>query len=378
MAGDPDVTLVDCTLRDGEQAAGVAFPRENRLGLARLLARAGLRELEAGIPAMGREDIESFAELARELPGLRLIAWNRMDRADVDASFLAGARVVHASLPVSDIMLEKKLGWTRSRCLRATRDILGYCMDRGSETIVGAEDASRADPSFLEDFFAVAVEAGASRLRYADTVGRQDPFAAYKAMAALAPRYGALLEYHAHNDLGLATANALAAVEGGAKALSVTVGGMGERAGNAALEQVAAALPILRGLDSGVDLQLLPDLCDAFAEASGRPIPADRPIVGSAVFAHESGIHVDGLLKDPELYEFVRPAAFGRTRTFVPGIHSGAAALGHCARLLGRALPPDRVRSMRSRVRERWSRGAPSDPWRAFSELLDAEGCRFG
>ncbi len=371
MAGR--LTLIDCTLRDGEQAAGVAFPRARRLDLARMLVDAGLRELEAGIPAMGELDVESFAQLERELPGIRLIAWNRMDRTDIDASLRAGARTIHASLPVSDLMLGRKLGWTRSRCLRATREVLAYCADRGAQVSVGAEDASRADPAFVEDFFGVAAAAGAFRLRYADTVGRHDPFAAHRAMAALAPRFEAVVEYHAHNDLGLATANALAAVAGGATALSVTVGGLGERAGNAALEQVAAAAPLICGLETGIDLSQSARLCAAFAEASSRPIPVDRPVVGAAAFAHESGIHVDGLLKDPELYEFVRPEAFGLARSFVPGIHSGAAALGHCARLLGRSLPPDRVASVRARVGELWSTGAPADPWRAFTELLDRE-----
>ncbi len=374
----PRPIIVDCTLRDGEQAPGVAFALEDKLRIVRLLVGAGIRDIEAGIPAMGADEARVFTAVAdaaaTATDGLapRLIAWNRMRRGDAEASIRAGATTLHLSVPVSEFMLESKLHWSRHRALEETKATVTYCLDRGVEVIVGAEDASRADPAFLLDIFGVASDAGAFRVRYADTLGAQDPFQVKDALGTLVQRLGVQVEYHGHNDLGLAAANALAAFDAGA-AVSVTVNGLGERAGNAPLEQVASMLSLLRHSDAGIDLLRLPSLAAAVAAASARPIPADRPLTGSAVFSHESGIHVDGLLKDPTTYEFVQPSMVGRQRSFVPGRHSGRTALRLCASLLGHDLVDEALEVLRDKVAHRWAAGAPSDPWRAFAELLDSE-----
>lgn len=240
--------LVDLTLRDGEQAAGVSFPRGRRLELARALAEAGLQEIEAGIPAMGAESEEDFALIARELPHLRLIAWNRIKKSDIEASARANARTAHLCLPASDRMLRVKLGWEREQALDELSGALEYCSLLGLEAFVGAEDASRAAPDFLMRVFKTAIAEGATRLRYADTLGIQDPFVVRDTIRRLVQELGVPIEYHSHNDLGLATANAIAALGAGAMA-SVTVGGLGERAGNASLEQVACASALQAGAD---------------------------------------------------------------------------------------------------------------------------------
>jgi homocitrate synthase NifV len=369
MADKGSARIVDLTLRDGEQAAGVCFPRARRLELASALAEAGIREIEAGIPAAGQESEADFALLAHELPQLRLIAWNRTRRSDIEASARANARTAHLCLPASDRMLRLKLGWDRERALDELSGALELCGRLGLEAIVGAEDASRSDPDFLMNVFKTAVAGGAVRLRYADTLGIQEPFAVHEIMHCLVRSLGVPVEYHGHNDLGLASANALAALRAGAMA-SVTVGGLGERAGNASLEQVACASALQDGDDLGVALGRLMALNELVAELSARPIPRDKPLVGELVFAHESGIHVDGLLKEPGLYEFVSPALVGRSRFFVPGAHSGSKALKHCARSLGYDIDGPELSRLTSIVRAEWSRGAPLDPWKTFSEIL--------
>jgi homocitrate synthase NifV len=361
--------IVDLTLRDGEQAAGIAFPRERRVDIARAVYDVGIHDLEAGIPAMGKDAEEDFLALAKALPQARLIAWNRCSVADVEASARAGASTVHVSVPVSEILLEKKLGWNLQRALDELGSVLAYSSRLGLETIVGAEDASRADIPALLSLYDAAVKGGAIRLRYADTLGVEEPFIVREVIQTLVRRFSVPIEYHAHNDLGLATANAISAMKAGAMA-SVTVLGMGERAGNASLEQVACASKLLFDLDSGVDLGALSALADLVSGLSGQPIPRDKPLVGSGVFSHESGIHVDGLLKSPQTYEFVRPALVGRRRSVVPGRHSGKRALRYCAQVLGYELEDDEVARLASIVRERWEYGAPSDPWRFLSLIL--------
>jgi homocitrate synthase NifV len=369
MNGKAPVRIIDLTLRDGEQAAGLCFPRARRIDIARALGDIGIREIEAGIPAMSREAEVDFSAIAEALPDMRIIAWNRVRVGDVEASARAGARSVHIALPASDVMLRLKLGWERERALDELRCVLARCRELSLEAVVGAEDASRADIGFLCRVYETAVDSGAIRLRYADTLGAEDPFTVLNVMRYLSSMFEVPIEYHAHNDFGLATANALAALQGGAWA-SVTVGGVGERAGNASLEQVACSSAFLFKDDLGIDLKRLKEIGDLVSSLSGRPIPPDKPIVGSMVFSHESGIHVDALLKDPSLYEYLRPELVGRERSFVPGIHSGRKALRHCARSLGFELDEPRLERLALLVREHWSDGAPSDPWEAFSGLL--------
>ena len=329
------VKFCDTTLRDGEQAPAVAFTAEEKLAIARALDAVGVQRIEAGAPVMGGYEIAALRRIAEAGLSAEVVGWCRADPRDLDAAAAAGLASVHLTIPVSDLHLARKLGrdraWARTRIL----DCLAGALDRGLRVSVGMEDASRADDAFVVDLAAELAGAGVRHLRWADTVGVLEPFTAVQRLSRLVAAVPVEWEIHAHDDFGLATANTLAALRAGFGWASTTVAGLGERAGNAPLEEVAMAVRHLLGRPVGLDTTAFRSLARLVATAARRPVPAGKAVVGRWVFAHESGVHADGVLKSPDLYEPFDPAEVGARRQLVVGKHAGRAVLRHALRSNG-------------------------------------------
>jgi 2-isopropylmalate synthase len=355
MAGDR-VLIFDTTLRDGEQSPGCSMNLNEKLTLARQLARLGVDIIEAGFPIASEGDLESVKAIAREVREPVICALARTSRADIEHAQEALAPAarprIHTFIATSDIHLEHKLRMTRAQVLeevdRAVRQARGHVDD----VEFSAEDATRSDWDFLVQVFGVAVEAGARTLNVPDTVGYTTPSEYFELIQFLRAQVpGAdevVFSLHCHDDLGLAVANSLAAIRAGARQVECTVNGIGERAGNTAMEEVVMALKTRRdvfgGADTGIVTAEIYPTSRLLSSIIGVPVQPNKAIVGDNAFAHEAGIHQDGVLKNKMTYEIMTPQSIGRpSNELVLGKHSGRHAFRDRLRELGFELDGDEL-----------------------------------
>jgi len=322
-----NIKIVDTTLRDGEQTAGVVFANREKVRIARLLDEVGVHQIEAGIPVMGGDEKQAIKEIVKLGLKASIMGWNRAVVKDIEQSVDCGVDAVAISISTSDIHIEHKLQTTREWVMESMVKAVEFATKEGLYISVNAEDASRTDMDFLVQFATQAKNSGAHRVRYCDTIGILDPFTTYERIKTLRDRVGIDIEMHTHNDFGMATANALAGVKAGATHVGVTMIGLGERAGNAALEEVVMALKHIDGVDLGFKTEMFRGFAEYVSLASGRELPTWKAIVGSNMFAHESGIHADGAIKNPKTYEVFTPEEVGLERQIVIGKHSGSKSL---------------------------------------------------
>lgn len=318
-----NVEIIDTTLRDGEQAPGVCFTSGEKLVIAEKLISLGIDEIEAGIPAMGRNEFDFISTLASFSNGSRISAWSRLVLSDVKEVLRTGADTVHISIPVSSYHLPYQLGsWDKLKI--QLNEVLSYAQDHFKRVSIGLQDSFRTDRDRLLELCSLAEERKLYRVRFSDTVGNAFPDRVKELITYAKTLYSGVIDFHGHNDLGLAAANSLAALESGADSINVTVNGIGERAGNAALEQMAFIINQHPLLNSKLDLKKIRDLSITVSHYSGRAIPVDKPIIGSNVFTHESGVHCHGMLRNPLAYQPFRPEEVGLAESkIVVGSHSG-------------------------------------------------------
>jgi homocitrate synthase NifV len=346
------VLINDTTLRDGEQAAGVAFNLQEKVAIANFLDTIGVHELEVGIPAMGDEETRAISAITHLDLQAKLLGWNRAVISDIQASIACGLKRVHIAIPVSGIQITAKFHGQWRVTLQQLRDSISFAVDKNLWVAVGGEDSSRADENFLLDVAQYAQEWGASRFRFCDTVGILDPFTTYTKVKKLVSALVIPVEVHTHNDFGLATANALAGIEAGALSVNTTVNGLGERAGNAALEEVVMALKRIYGVNLGIHTPRLLELSRLVAAASGSHVPPWKAIVGENAFAHEAGIHAHGVLQNPITYEPFAPQEVGWERRLVVGKHSGRHLLSSILQEHGIFLNSQETQSVLDAVRQ--------------------------
>jgi len=344
------VRVLDTTLRDGEQTPGVSLTPEEKLRIALKIDDLGADIIEAGSAITSEGEREGIRKITSEGLTAEICSFARAVKDDIDAALSCDVDSVHLVVPTSDLHLEHKLRKTREEVLEQAVDCTEYAVDHGLLVELSAEDSTRSDMEFLKRVFSEGIAVGAERICACDTVGMLTPERSYEFYGELSA-LGAPLSVHCHNDFGLAVANSLAGLRAGASEVHATINGIGERAGNAALEEVVVALKSLYDVDTNINIEMLYETSRMVARMTGVYLQPNKAIVGENAFAHESGIHADGVLKKAETYEPITPEMVGHRRRFVMGKHIGTHALRQRLDELGMKVDEDKLMEIFRRVK---------------------------
>ncbi len=374
------IKIFDTTLRDGEQSPGIALSPGEKARVAMTLERLGVDVIEAGFAASSPGDFEGVAAVAAAAQNATVASLARTTAEDIDAaaSALAGARRrrVHVFIATSALHMERKLGLTPDEVLERVRWSVAYAVGKADEVEFSAEDATRSDRTFLAEVCRLAVESGATIVNLPDTVGYASPAeyaALFTEMVERCPELERVeLSVHCHNDLGLAVANSLAGVGAGATQVECTVNGIGERAGNASLEEFAMAVRV-RGdafdAETGINPAVIREASALVRDLTGYAIAPNKPIVGANAFAHEAGIHQDGMLKDAGTYQIIDPTELGTAMSLPLGKHSGRHAFALACAEAGHALERAQLDAAFRRFKALADRGQPVSLDMVFQEV---------
>ena len=346
-----NIEICDVTLRDGEQTPGVSFSCEEKVEIARMLDTIGIEVIEAGFPVVSPNEKKCVTAIANLGLDSRICCLARARKPDVDAAIESDVDIVSIFIATSDLHIRLKYKKPREQVLSEALALVDYANDHGVQVRFAAEDASRTDPVFLKEVFMKGAEHGAALLSFADTVGCLIPSEMHTIMTDLVATVKRPLCAHCHNDMGCAVANTITAAQAGAFQLHTTVNGIGERSGNASLEEVLVILRMKGGVDR-YDLSHLNEISRIVEKSSGILRPRNKPVVGELAFSHESGIHIAAILDDPHTYEYFPPELVGGERRFILGKHTGKKALEHVVSSLGCELSEHQICRVLDLVKE--------------------------
>ena len=348
------VRIFDTTLRDGEQSPGVALSPENKLNIAKKLDELGVDAIETGFPIISEGEQQAVKMITQASLSAELCGLARTNQRDIDAVVDCGLKYVHTFIATSDIHLQYKLHLSQEQALEKAVESVEYAKSRGLQVEFSAEDATRTDRDFLKKIFTAVTKAGADRIDIPDTVGYSTPQYIAEITKDAIEATKLPISMHCHNDFGLAVANAISGIQAGAQCAHVTINGIGERAGNASLEELVMALQCLKfdqSWETNIKTELLYEISKYVSKLSGMPVQPNKAIIGENAFGHESGIHTHGVLSNPLTYEPISPEIVGRNRWFQVGKHAGAHGISAMLEEYGIQPDKDQLKQILTKVK---------------------------